>query len=94
MQSRKMKKKSIHLEFKRSASVHTSASSEARFKEFQGDQCIPNKKGKFCEALESKSLNRASINKVDLAIQKAKLDVEMKIENISTITPAKLDQSI
>jgi hypothetical protein len=39
-------------------------------------------------------LNRASINEVDLAIQKAKLDVEMKIENISTITPAKLDQSI
>jgi hypothetical protein len=32
-----MKKKSIHLEFKRSASVHTSASSEERFKEFQGD---------------------------------------------------------
>jgi len=48
-------------------------------------------------------LNRDSFNKVDLAIQKAKLDVEMKIENISTITPAKsnevaalraLDQSI
>ena len=39
-------------------------------------------------------MNRASTNKVDLAIQKAKLDVEMKIENISTITPAKLDHSI
>ena len=39
-------------------------------------------------------MNRASISKVDLAIQKAKLDVEMKIENISSITPVKLDQSI
>ena len=39
-------------------------------------------------------MNRDSFNKVDLAIKKAKLDVEMKIENISTITPAKLDQSI
>ena len=89
-----MKKKSVHLEFKRSASVHTSASSEARFKEFQGDQCIANKKGKFCEALESNSLNRTSVSKIDLAIKKAKLDVEMKIEKISTITPVKIDQSI
>ena len=67
---KKKKKKSIHIELKRSASVHTSASSEARFQDFQGDQYIAHEKGKFCEALESKSLNRTSINKVDLGKKK------------------------
>jgi hypothetical protein len=60
------KKKSLHLENKRSASVHTSASSETRFKDFQGDQCITHEKG-------------YSKNKVDHVMKKENLDVEMKV---------------
>jgi hypothetical protein len=60
------KKKSIHLENKRSASVHTSASSETRFQDFQGDQCIAHGKGN-------------SKNKVDHVMKKENLDVEMKV---------------
>jgi hypothetical protein len=37
MQSKKNKKKSIYFDNKRSASVHTSASSETKFQDFKGD---------------------------------------------------------
>ena len=66
MQSKKNKKKSIHFDNKRSASVHTSASSETRFQDFQGDQYIAHEKGNL-------------MNKVDHVMKKENLDVEMKV---------------